>query len=183
MIILNSCVCPIRNPHTCKELHPILQYIPLVGNLPLGIQPLEKLLSSYDHPSRPAVTPVRHSQPPVATASANHKPRSLDVAAATAGDDCLLLVLSFAGGRGSKSIIIATDQRQRALTSASSFSSKLCSMDAFSETKMPPSQPIQAGSLSTVTKLADNPPLYVNPTAPVMPSLILYIVRVPGSQG
>ncbi|KAI5842620.1 hypothetical protein DFP73DRAFT_480053 [Morchella snyderi] len=47
---------------------------------------------------------------------------------------------------------------------------------------MPPSQPIQAGSLSTVTKLADNPPLYVNPTAPVMPSLILYIVRVPGSQ-
>jgi hypothetical protein len=56
-------------------------------------------------------------------------------------------------------------------------------MDAFSETKMPRPQPIQAGSLSTVTKLADNPPLYVNPTAPVMPSLILYIVRVPGSQG
>ncbi|KAH8151560.1 uncharacterized protein LAJ45_04181 [Morchella importuna] len=47
---------------------------------------------------------------------------------------------------------------------------------------MPPTQPIHAGSLSTVTKLADNPPLYVNPTAPVMPSLILYIVRVPGSQ-
>lgn len=46
-------------------------------------------------------------------------------------------------------------------------------------TDMPP---IQAGSLSTVTKLADNPPLYVNPTAPVMPSLVLYIVRVPGSK-
>ncbi|KAG0632961.1 hypothetical protein HOY80DRAFT_1013230 [Tuber brumale] len=41
---------------------------------------------------------------------------------------------------------------------------------------------IQADSLSPIVNLADHPPQYINPDAPVLSSLMLYIVRVPGSQ-
>jgi len=41
---------------------------------------------------------------------------------------------------------------------------------------------VQADSLSPIMNLADHPPQYINPNAPVLSSLILYIVRVPGSQ-
>ena len=43
---------------------------------------------------------------------------------------------------------------------------------------------VEARSLSSLTALADNPPLYLA-DAPSLPQdpLVLYIARVPGSQG
>jgi len=47
---------------------------------------------------------------------------------------------------------------------------------------MPPA--VEARSLSSVTTLAANPPLYPrNPTQEIQQPLVLYIARVPGSKG
>ena len=47
---------------------------------------------------------------------------------------------------------------------------------------MPPA--VEARSLSSLTTLAANPPLYPrNPTQEVQQPLVLYIARVPGSKG
>lgn len=44
--------------------------------------------------------------------------------------------------------------------------------------------PVEARSLSAVTAIASNPPAYPrNPTHEKLDQLILYVVRVPGSQG
>ncbi|KAL7275842.1 hypothetical protein RUND412_001187 [Rhizina undulata] len=45
--------------------------------------------------------------------------------------------------------------------------------------KMPP---VQADSLSALMKRADEPPRYLNPTLTASKPLVLYVVRVPGSQ-
>ena len=43
---------------------------------------------------------------------------------------------------------------------------------------------VEARSLSALTNLAANPPKYpLNPTQKVQEPLVLYIARVPGSQG
>lgn len=43
---------------------------------------------------------------------------------------------------------------------------------------------VEAGSLSSITEIAGNPPRYPqNPTEVIKESLVLYIARVPGSQG
>jgi len=47
---------------------------------------------------------------------------------------------------------------------------------------MPPA--VEARSLSSLTTLAANPPLYPrNPTQEIQQPLVLYIARVPGSKG
>lgn len=44
--------------------------------------------------------------------------------------------------------------------------------------------PVEARSLSAITAIASNPPAYPrNPTHEKHDPLVLYIVRVPGSQG
>jgi hypothetical protein len=46
------------------------------------------------------------------------------------------------------------------------------------------SNPIEAQSISSLTNLLANPPQYPrNPTHQANEALVLYIVRVPGSQG
>ena len=47
-----------------------------------------------------------------------------------------------------------------------------------------PQGPVEARSLSSITTIASNPPAYPrNPTHEKLDPLVLYIVRVPGSQG